>query len=296
MKVLVTGAKGQVGSELIERGQLIGLSMIAVDIDELDITKQDTVTEYIKAESPGMVINAAAYTAVDKAEEDVKLAYAVNRDGADYLAKACAEVNIPLLHISTDYVFDGSKDTPYSEDDQPNPAGVYGKSKWEGEVAVAQKLGNHIILRVAWVFAASGHNFIRTMLRLAGERDELSVVADQCGAPTWAGDIADVLLNMAAQYRDKNELPWGTYHYIGAPDTTWHGFAQTIFDQAKHLGLIGKTPVLHAIATEQYPTPAERPKNSVLNCKKIHGVFNISQPDWRIGLKRVLTQIMSQKS
>jgi len=290
MKLLITGAEGQVGTELLRRGRTMGLQILATDTQELDITQAGQVTDYICRESPDIVINAAAYTAVDKAEEETELAFAVNRDGPAHLAIACAEKSIPLLHISTDYVFDGKKESAYIEDDEPNPTGVYGKSKLAGELAVADHLSQYIILRVAWVFAASGHNFVKTMLRLGAERDELNVVADQHGAPTWAGDIANVLLTIAIRYRDDLDVAWGTYHFIGQPATTWHEFATTIFEEAMALKLLENKPAVHAISTEQYPTPTARPKNSVLNCQKINHIFGINQPDWKVGLISVLSQ------
>ncbi len=288
MKVLVTGAQGQVGSELIKQGQGLGHQMIAAGRAELDITQKDVVNEFINGSAPDIVINAAAYTAVDKAEEQHDLAYTINRDGPTNLAQVCAQHGIPLLHISTDYLFDGSKDAPWSEDDRPNPQGVYGRSKLEGDRAVENILEQQITLRVAWVFGASGNNFVRTMLRLARERDELSIVADQHGGPTWAGDIATVLLNIVERYQRGETIPWGTYHYSGAPATTWHGFALAIFEAAVAEGLIDKAPWLNAITTAEYPTPAKRPKNSVLNGTKIDRELGIKQPDWKIGLGKVL--------
>lgn len=231
MKVLIIGANGQVGSELILLGKQQGIYIIAADSTELDITKIGVVKHFIYSKQPDIVINAAAYTAVDKAEEKVELAFAVNSKGPANLAEACCEADIPLLHISTDYVFDGKKAGAYYEDDAPNPKGVYGESKLEGEHAVATRLDKYIILRVAWVFAASGNNFVRTMLHLAAERDQLSVTADQQGAPTWAGDIANALLTITKRY-------CGIYHYTGSPATIWHGFAQTIFKEAKALELL----------------------------------------------------------
>lgn len=288
MKVLVTGAEGQVGTDLILRGKSLGLQMIPTGRGELDITRQGAVCAYISSQSPDIVINAAAYNAVDKAEEESELAYAINRDGPALLAIECAKRNIPLMHISTDYVFDGAKSGLYQEDDSPNPQGIYGKSKLAGERAVEQHLKRYIILRVAWVFGTTGNNFVRTMLRLDRERDEIRVVADQYGSPTWSGDIAMVLLTIVERYHKGEAIPWGTYHYIGEPATTWHGFAQTIFDAAVALGMLEKPPRVNAISTEKYPTPAQRPKNSVLNCQKIQRDLGIPQPDWRIGLNKVL--------
>lgn len=288
MRVLVTGAQGQVGTELISRGREQGLRMIAAGRGELDITAEEAVSACFNGSSPDIVINAAAYTAVDKAEQESALANTINRDGPALLAKECARRNIPLLHISTDYVFDGTKDGAYDEDDRPNPQGVYGKSKLEGEKAVERTLEQHVILRVAWVFGATGGNFVRTMLRLGNERDELNVVADQRGGPTWAGDIASVLLSIVERYHKGGAIPWGTYHYIGKPVTTWHGFAQAIFDAAMAEGMLEKAPGINAITTAEYSTPAVRPKNSVLDCRKIERLLGISQPDWRFGLKSVL--------
>ena len=193
MRVLVTGAKGQVGSELILEGEKRGIQMLATDRAELDITQQDAVNNFIQTQKPDILINAAAYTAVDKAESEPKLAYALNRDGAANLAQACADNNIPLMHISTDYVFDGKKEGAYTETDTPNPQCVYGKSKLEGDQAIESILEQYLILRVSWVFGANGNNFVKTMLRLGKERDIIKVVADQRGGPTWAGDIAATL-------------------------------------------------------------------------------------------------------
>jgi dTDP-4-dehydrorhamnose reductase len=294
MKVLVTGANGQVGTELIQRGQKLGLEMTGLDQSELNIASREQVNNAIATDAPDIVINAAAYTLVDKAETEMELAYAVNRDGPAYLAEACAASNIPMLHISTDYVFDGEQESAYLETDNPNPNTIYGKSKLEGDNAVSNALPEHIILRVAWVFSASGNNFVRTMLRLGSERGELSVVNDQHGCPTWARDIANTLLTMAQQYRDKATLPWGTYHYNSTPVANWYGFAETIFEQALKLGLIENTPLLHTINTAQYPTPAQRPANSALNCNKINQQFGIEVPDWRMGLSNVLSEWKAQ--
>ena len=288
MKVLVSGAQGQVGTELILQGEALGLQMIATERDDMDITRKEEVSACFSSQRPDIVINAAAYTAVDKAEEESDLAYAINRDGVANLAAACAQHGIPLLHISTDYIFDGTEERPYCEDDAPNPQGVYGKSKLEGEIVVEETLAQYINLRVAWVFGAAGHNFVRTMLRLGNEREELRVVADQQGGPTWSGDIASVLLIIAERYQKGATIPWGTYHYVGKPATSWHGFAQVIFDTAIIEGMLKKVPKVKAITTADYPTPAERPRNSVLDCHKIERELGISQPDWRIGLINVL--------
>lgn len=286
----MTGAGGQVGRALIERGVASGIDMPGPGHGMLDITRPGCASDYMAALRPDMVINAAAYTAVDRAESEPEAAYAVNRDGPASLADACREADVPLLHISTDYVFDGALSRPYRENDEPNPRSVYGKSKLEGERAVAQRLDRHIILRVAWVFSAHGENFVKSMLRLGAEREELGVVDDQKGAPTWADDIASVLLNIASQCMRDTDPAWGIYHYTGTPETTWYGFSRAIFDQAVEIGLLEKAPIVHPIRTEQYPTPAARPGNSALECRKLLNVFGIDQADWHTGLGTVLQQ------
>jgi dTDP-4-dehydrorhamnose reductase len=294
MKVLVTGAEGQVGAELIRCGQKMGLQMIPASRTRLDITNKSSVAAFIGHHGPDIVINGAAYTAVDKAEDDHACAGAINSQGPGHLAGACSAQNIPLLHISTDYIFDGQSAAPYGEDDKPNPQGVYGKTKLAGDEAVARTIEQHIILRVAWVFGAHGHNFVRTMLRLAEERDELRIVADQFGGPTWAGDIGATLLAIAQRYGKGEAMPWGTYHYSGTPAVSWYDFAQAIFAEAVKLGMLDRSPKVIGITTAEYPTPAQRPQNSVLDCQKIQQQFGISQPDWRTGLITTLQEWQKQ--
>ncbi|MGR8933308.1 MAG: dTDP-4-dehydrorhamnose reductase [Gammaproteobacteria bacterium] len=288
MRLLLTGCNGQVGSELASRAESGGHEFIATTRETLDITQRAATDSFISEYTPDIVINAAAYTAVDRAEQDADSAFAVNRDGAANLAQACANANTPLLHISTDYVFDGEKHGAYLESDSTNPQGVYGLSKLEGELQIVKALQQHIIMRVSWVFGANGHNFVRTMLRLGQERNELHVVGDQCGGPTWAGDIANTLLTIANAVQDKRFAAWGIYHYSGAPATSWHGFAEAIFDNAERLGMLDNKPRVHNIATAEYPTPAKRPKNSVFDCSLIHKNFAIRQPAWHEGLSQVL--------
>ena len=291
MKLLITGAHGQVGSDLVTLAIAAGYIVSAASRSELDISQQSIVTSFLEDIKPDLVINAAAYTAVDKAEEEQDLAYAINRDGAKYLAIACARQNIPLFHISTDYVFDGTQAEPYKETDTPSPLGVYGNSKWQGEEAIREQLHDYIILRVAWVFGEHGNNFVKTMLRLGNERDSLSIVADQSGGPTPAKNIAETLITLARQYQESKTLKWGTYHYCGSPQTTWFDFADNIFRQAKDLNLLNKNIKLTPITTEQYPTAAKRPANSMLDCSAIKATFNINMPDWRMALKTILTNL-----
>lgn len=291
MKVLITGAQGQVGKELTQAAIAHGYDVISAGRDELDITQASNVDVFFKQHKPDIVINAAAYTAVDKAEEEQAIAYAINHDGAKNIATACAEATIPLFHISTDYVFDGSKSKPYNEEDTISPLGIYGDSKWQGEEEVREKSSNAIILRVAWVFGFHGNNFVKTMLRLGKDRDELNVVADQFGGPSPAKDIAETLIKLVTRYQKNNDLQWGTYHYCGSPKTTWHEFATEIFKQANEIGLINKKIKVNPIPTTEYPTPAKRPANSMLNCTKILNTYNIDMPDWREALKNILTEL-----
>ena len=288
MRIIVTGAGGQVGWELVRRAPLLGHEVLAWDVAELDISDATAVDVALAASGADVLINAAAYTAVDKAEQEPALAFAVNRDGPAHLAAACQRLQIPLLHISTDYVYDGSKAGPWLESDAPAPLGVYGASKLAGDEAVRQILPRHLILRVSWVFGVHGHNFVKTMLRLAREREELRVVADQQGCPTFAGDIADVLLELAGRSAEIDARDaWGIYHYGGAPLTSWHGFASAIVASARARETLPVQRVT-AIATTDYPTPARRPLNSVLDCSKLADRFGIRPRPWQAGLDALL--------
>lgn len=291
MKILITGAQGQVGKELAQIANEKGFDVVAASRADLDITQAQSVENYITQCQPDIVINAAAHTAVDKAESEQDLAFAINRDGAKNIANACKKQNIPLLHISTDYVFDGTKSEPYSEDDTVSPLGIYGESKWQGEEAIRKNLNDYLILRVAWVFGAQGNNFVKTMMRLGNDRDELNVVADQFGGPSPAKNIAHTLINLAEQYQTDNTLAWGTYHYCGNLKTTWYDFAKEIFKQAFELGLLNKKVKVNPITTEEYPTAAERPGNSMLDCSKLKTTFGIEMPEWKEALKQVLMEL-----
>lgn len=290
MRVLITGAGGQVGHELLRLAppgfQVQGLGSTA-----LDIANADQVTEVVDRFRPELIINAAAYTAVDKAETEPERAWAVNRDGVAHLALAAERLAIPVFHISTDYVFAGDASEPYRETATPGPTGVYGASKLGGELALAANCSRYITLRTSWVFGAYGNNFVKTMLRLGRERDELGVVADQQGCPTSAGSIAQALWALAVQYRERGTLQWGTYHYAGMPACTWHAFALEIFRQAREQGLLERVPAVRAITTADYPTPATRPAWSVLDCSKLRTAHNIAQADWREELGLVLREL-----
>jgi dTDP-4-dehydrorhamnose reductase len=288
MKILVTGANGQVGFCLQQALSKTDFEFKACTRDELDISNQAAVDALVNDFKPQIIINSAAYTAVDKAETEIEKAFVINRDSAANLAKAAKKIDAAIFHISTDYVFAGDKDSAYSEDDVTGPQGVYGKSKLEGEQAVIQSNNKHIILRTAWVFGEHGNNFVKTMIRLGKSRDQLGVVADQFGGPTYAGDIAKALLRMAEVYQKQGDLAWGTYHYAGEPHVNWHQFAQAIFGQASAANLlpIGK-PLVNAITTADYPTPAKRPQNSKLNCQKISQAFDLQPSDWQSALTNI---------
>lgn len=287
-KVLVTGAKGQVGSELIKLVPT-DFTVIGLGSAELDITDQQQVNEAIALHQPDLVINAAAYTAVDKAESDINNAYAVNEQAVAWLAQATVNNNIPLFHISTDYVFDGKLECPYKETALPNPQNIYGASKFAGEKTLAEKNEKHIILRASWVFGAEGSNFVKTMLRLAKRGDELSVVADQYGCPISAVSIASVLWQLAIKYQQDKNLPWGIYHFSNSPACTWYEFALEIFKQAKHQELIYKEPKVYAITTAEYPTAAKRPGWSVLCSTKIESLLGFQVPSWKNELSQLLS-------
>ena len=287
MKILITGCYGQVGSCLVQLlRELNGVEFLAVDRDQLDITDAAAVNQLVNTFQPDVLINAAAHTAVDKAEQEVELSYAINRDGPTYLAQAANVVGAAMLHISTDYVFAGDKEGAYTETDATDPQGVYGMSKLAGELAVAAACPRHIILRTAWVFCETGNNFVKTMLRLSQTRDELGVVADQFGGPTYAGDIAAALITIAKALHNGDQH-YGIYHFAGQPHVNWHQFACEIFRQAQLQGIMDKTMGVNAITSDQYPTPAKRPANSKLDCQKIEQTFGIEPSDWQAALNNL---------
>jgi dTDP-4-dehydrorhamnose reductase len=290
VKILVFGAGGQVGREVCRAAWPSRYAILPLDRRMIDITERATVDAMLARERPDLVINLAAYTAVDRAESEPQAAWAVNCAGAAHIAAACDVSATPLIHLSTDYVFDGRKAGAYCEEDAVEPLGVYGRSKEAGERAVRAVLAHHLILRTAWVFGVYGTNFVKTMLRLAAERPVLRVVADQRGCPTAAADIAAAMIVIAKRI-DSGEASWGTYHFAGAEPISWHGFAAAIFDLAAPW-LAG--PQVEPITTDQYPTPARRPMNSVLDCQKIENVFGIPPPSWRPALAAVVRELFDQ--
>ena len=292
-KILVLGCSGQVGNELVrficpEDFIIIGLSHA-----DADITKKNDISNIIKNSGCSLVINAAAFTEVDIAEKKRNLAYKINEKGTYNVGEACRNAGIPLIHISTDYVFDGNKKTGFIEDDLVNPLGAYGASKNAGEFVLREVLKEHIILRTSWVYSSTGKNFVKTILRLGNEREEISVVDDQYGCPTSAHEIAQVIIEMACQiiFNGKKDK-WGTYHYCGDTKMTWYGFACEIFNVVSKLNGCS-VPKIIPINTNQYPTGARRPQNSVLNCLRINQVYRIQQKPFIFNLSQVLKELIT---
>ena len=279
MRVLVFGKTGQVAQEL-QRFE----GVVALGREDADLNDPAACAEIIARTDADVVINAAAYTAVDAAETDIDKAFMINAEAPDFMAEAAAKRALPFLHISTDYVFDGTGTVPWREDDPTGPLGVYGTSKLAGERGVRAAGGPHTILRTSWVVSAHGNNFVKTMLRLGAERDALNIVADQIGGPTCARDIAAALMEMAAQLR-ADPSKSSTYHFAGTPDVSWADFAHEIFQQS------GITCDVTDIPSSAYPTPAKRPANSRLDCTKVDTIFNINRPDWRVGLADIVSEL-----
>lgn len=291
MRILVTGAEGQLGRELVRQGQAFDVAVHAFKRQELDITRPNQVNTIVAKVSPSLVINAAAYTNVDKAETEADVAFEVNKMAPGYLARCCADRNIALIHISSDYVFDGTKGQPYHESDPIAPIGIYGRSKAEGEAAVRSILKNHIILRTSWLYGVYRHNFVKTMLDLGTKKKVIPVVADQFGSPTSAADLAEAVLTIAAKIDRTADLDWGTYHYCGNGVTSWHGLASEVLQLASPYIRL-QTKHVEAITTAQYPTPAKRPPFSALDCSRIRKFFGIDPKPWQQSLKRTIDRIL----
>ncbi len=293
MRLAVTGKNGQVVSAL----QALAsdeLEIVALGRPELDLAQPETVLKALREVKPDVVVSAAAYTAVDKAESEHDIAFAVNRDGARAVAQAASDIGIPLIHLSTDYVFDGTKDTAYVESDPTGPTSVYGRSKLEGEQAVSEATDNYVVLRTAWVYSEYGNNFVKTMLRLGENRNEINVVADQFGCPTSANDIAAAVVTIARKLaEDSSARLRGVFHLSGTGETNWANFAKQIFALSAENG--GKSIFVNDISTEQYPTPARRPANSRLDCSKLEEVYGIKLPSWQTSTRAVVTALAQSK-
>ena len=294
MRVVVTGREGQVVRSLIERGATIGVTVIPLGRPEFDLAgSAEGIAAAIEAERPDVIVSAAAYTAVDKAESERDLAFAINEQGPRAMAVAARNAGIPLIHLSTDYVFDGAGDRPYVEEDATAPNGVYGASKLAGEQAILAGQPNSAVLRTAWVYSPFGSNFVKTMLRLAGDREEISVVADQRGNPTSALDIADGVLAVARNLHDGTDaVHRGLFHMSGTGEATWAEFAEAIFAASLEAG--GPTARVRHIVTADYPTAARRPTNSRLNTDKLANAHGVRLPDWHQSLKGVVTRLLEQ--
>ena len=288
--IAIIGSNGQLGWELVRRGESRGLQILALDYPEIDIGDPSSIDSRIESSEIDFIINAAAYTAVDRAESEPETAFAVNREGPAHLADRCRKRGIPLIHVSTDYVFDGTKPDAYIEEDPVAPLGVYGQSKAAGEVEVRKRLPKHFILRTAWLAGVHGHNFVKTMLKLGREKDTLRVVSDQFGCPTIAADLAEAILELVRQAEKKQSVKWGTYHYCGAGMTTWYGFATAIFEIARQYEKFAVENVV-PISTAEYPTPVKRPVNSVLDCTKIEKYFGVRSRPWRESLAAMIEQL-----
>ncbi len=312
-KILITGAQGQVGQELQRSLSAMG-DIVVVGRDSMDLLRPDSIRHSIRQHKPDLIVNAAAYTAVDKAETEVKIANAVNGTAPTIMAEEACDLGASLIHISTDYVFDGRSNTPYLEDHSPTPVGSYAKSKWLGEIGVQQAFSQaaltsasrYIILRTAWVYGCYGTtNFVKTMLRLGAEREELRVVADQVGTPTWAKDLANVVGGFAVRSLNaacplslelegvQQHPPQGIYHYTNSGVASWYDFAIAIFEEAHELDMPLKVQRVIPITTAEYPTPAKRPAYSVLSGKKTACVLGEYAPHWRQSLRQMLAELYS---
>ena len=293
MKILVLGCKGQLGRCLNDQLKSTDHKVIYTSREQIDIADFEVTKNQILKASPDLIINATAYTAVDKAEEDQKTANLINHLAVKNIADICNQLECWLIHFSTDYVFDGKTKIPYKEDDETNPQGAYGETKLKGELAIQASGCKHVILRTAWVFSEYGNNFLKTMLRLGAERDELNIVGDQVGCPTYAQDIARSIVEIIPQLNSQKDN--GIYHYCGDHPCSWYDFANAIFDQAMANNL--KIPSLvNSIETSAYPTPAIRPAFSVLNCSKIENDFGVQSSNWHDGIGRVISKLKLENS
>ncbi len=294
MKLMITGGHGQLGRELVEAGRLKKFEILSPSHRHMDIADFEAVKTFIDRNQPDCVINSAAYTQVDNAESEPFLAFAINKTGCSNLARICAKNGIPLFHISTDYVFDGSKKAPYIEADAISPIGVYGRSKAAGEAEIRSNLKEHIIIRTSWLYGVFGQNFVKTILKLAGTKEEIRVVSDQFGSPTSAADLSEAVLTMADRLKRRSDVDWGTYHYCGLGIISWYEFAKEIIDLARQFGEIKANRIV-PITTADYPTKARRPAFSALDCNLIKARFGIDQKPWQESLRLTIQRLSEQK-
>lgn len=288
LKILLFGGSGQVGRALLEASSLLPVAIAAPGRQQADFRAPSALAAIVRAAAPDVVINAAAYTAVDQAESEPEIADLVNAKAPAALAAAADALGVPLIHYSTDYVFDGAKPAPYLETDAVNPLSVYGRTKASGEALMRERHSRHVIIRTSWVHGPHGRNFVTTMLKLAETRRALQVVDDQRGAPTAASDIAAATMRIVARLAS-GENHFGTFHFTGAGETTWRGFAERVFVEAASAGRL--PPVVHPIATESYPTAARRPRNSRLDCTRIADVYGVRQRPWELGVAEAVQRI-----
>lgn len=303
MRILLTGIDGQLGFEL-ERalaplGEVIGSTLSGrstggAACEPMDLSDSGSIGACLQRLRPDLVVNPAAYTAVDRAESEPALAHAINAEGVATLAQWCARHDVPLLHYSTDYVFSGEQQRPWREDDAPAPLGVYGASKLAGEQAIRASGCPHLILRTAWVYSARFNNFLKTMLRLGSEREELRVVADQRGAPTTARGLAELSAALIARGAHRDADGQGTFHAVHAGECSWQEFACAIFERAQRAGLLARVPNVQAIASQEYPTPARRPAYSVLDGSRLRERYGLALPAWQIGLDQVIDELATR--
>lgn len=287
-RIIVFGAAGQVGADCVVALRQAGYQVDAITRAQLDFSDGDGIEAVMDSSKPSIVVNACAYTAVDKAEDELSLAEKINHHGVGVLAKACRKHEALLIHLSTDYVFDGRASEPYTELSPVNPLGAYGQTKWRGEEAITQTLEKHVILRTSWVFGEQGNNFVKTMLRLGESREELSVVSDQVGRPTYVGHIVDVILVLIDKYLKSQPVPFGLYHCSSSGVVSWYEFAKAVFSEASRLGVLNNVPQVHAIPSSDYPTPAPRPAFSVLDTSKLEKLLGYPMPEWKQGLLEFL--------
>lgn len=315
MKILITGATGQLGQDVAALFTAAGARPACLGRKDLDITDKEALFSVIRETAPEVIINTAAYTKVDLAEKESEKAFAVNCDGAANLAAASKQVGATLIHISTDFVFDGTQSSPYKESDKTNPLGLYGKSKLAGEEAIRECCGKHIIIRTSWLYGVHGANFVKTILRLATEREVISVVCDQVGSPTWSKGLAEVIRQITPRLTTKDaqapaikttrpsdegagakKTPFGVYHYSDEGVASWYDLALAVVEEARALGVELKCRTVLPIATSGYPTPAVRPAYSVLNKEKIKEEFSLTIPHWRDSLREMLAELSQEGS